>query len=131
MLIIRNSGYVVEVEIKISIADLKNDFKKKHGHIDRQNRIKELYYALPDNLIEKATPIIENHDEKAGIISCRFDSRIKWQPFRSEIIKYAKTIKDARKIDLKEKFTLARLGTLKLWNAKEKLAIRQLSILLR
>lgn len=128
LLIVRTSGYVVEVEIKINLADLKNDFKKKHGHIDRQNRIKEFYYALPNILIEKATPIIEKHYEGAGIISCRYDSQTKWQPYRATLIKPALTNKSARKLELKERYQLARLGTLRLWNAKQALADRQLPI---
>lgn len=128
LLIVRNSGYVIEVEIKVDLADLKNDFKKKHGHVDKQNRIKEFYFALPDVLIEKAVPIIAKHDERAGIISCRYDSECSWQHYRALMIKPALTNKAARKLELKERYQLARLGTLRLWNAKKALADRQLPI---
>lgn len=128
LLIVRSSGYVLEVEIKVSLADLKNDFKKGHGHIDRQNRLKEFYYALPNILIEKGKPIIESHNKGAGIISCRYDSEYSWQPYRALMIKPALTNKDARKLDIKERYQLARLGTLRLWNAKQALADRQLPI---
>lgn len=83
---------VVEVEVKISIADLKADFKKEHridlmamedGKVERSviNRvgktvsrrlwpvqIDNLFYALPEELVEKATPIIKKHAPYAGII---------------------------------------------------------------
>ena len=42
MLVIRQTNYAVEIEIKRSISDLKADFKKKHDHSD--DRIKELFY---------------------------------------------------------------------------------------
>ena len=50
ILIIRESGYAVEVEIKRSKQDLLNDFKKQHGH--RSKKIKELWYAIPEEYAE-------------------------------------------------------------------------------
>ena len=62
LLIVRASGYLIEVEIKISKADLIKDSKKEHKHIDK--RIKELYFALPDYLEN----CIEYIPERAGIL---------------------------------------------------------------
>lgn len=67
LFIVRKSGYAVEVEIKISRADLINDFKKKHTHNDKQNRISEFYYAMPKDLYLKCKDLIP---ENAGIITC-------------------------------------------------------------
>jgi hypothetical protein len=41
LLIIRKSGYAVEVEIKVSRWDLRKDLKKTHGH--QSGRIREFY----------------------------------------------------------------------------------------
>lgn len=131
LLIVRKSGYCIEIEIKVTIADLRADFKKKHLHLDRRNRIKELYYALPADLIDKATPIIEKGNPCAGIISCRYDSRIGWQPYRATYIKHAVAIPNHERLTKEDRYTLARLGTIKLWKTKQALADRQLPIPLR
>ena len=47
LFLIRKSGYGFEVEIKRSKSDMMADFKKKHSHGDRRNRIVQLYYAFP------------------------------------------------------------------------------------
>ena len=62
LLIIRKSGCAVEVEIKTDKYDLINDKKKRHGH--RSNKIKQLYFAIPTELM----PYIEHIPERAGII---------------------------------------------------------------
>lgn len=55
------SHLVTEVEIKVSIADYKADFKKTHKHYLLENRIththtkipNRFYYACPDKLIKE------------------------------------------------------------------------------
>ncbi len=118
----RQSGYAVEVEIKRTIADLKNDFKKKHNHSDRQNRIKEFYYAIPEELLEKAKPIIEKEAQHAGIITCAYNEKIDWQPCRAEYFKYAFTNKSAEKLSNYDQNHIAVLGTMRIWNLKHKLS---------
>ncbi|RRD39321.1 DNA repair protein MmcB-related protein [Leptotrichia sp. OH3620_COT-345] len=56
ILAVSEAGYATEVEIKISISDLKADFKKEHNH--KSEVIKNFYYCVPENLLEKALPII-------------------------------------------------------------------------
>ena len=41
LIVVRPSGYAIEIEIKRSRADIKADGDKRHGHVDRQNRIKQ------------------------------------------------------------------------------------------
>jgi hypothetical protein len=68
---ITNYGYVGEIEIKTSLADLRADFKKqKHNNIknDYKIHVNYFYFAVPDYLLEKATPIIEGMNTKYGII---------------------------------------------------------------
>ncbi len=45
LLMISKSGYVTEIEIKVSKYDLKRDQKKQHGH--GGPRIKAVYFAMP------------------------------------------------------------------------------------
>ena len=63
MLIISKKCYLTEVEIKISLSDLKADFKKKHQHKDEN--IKNFYYAFPEEMKAKAVELIP---EEAGIL---------------------------------------------------------------
>ena len=56
MLIVTKNHYLTEVEIKISLSDLKADFKKKHQHKDEN--IKKFYYAFPAEMKEKALELI-------------------------------------------------------------------------
>jgi len=119
MFIIKRSGLTTEVEIKRSKYDLLADFKKGHNHIDRQNRISELYYALPIELYESCKDLIP---ENSGIITCekyhvghgtrRVGVRTQREPVK---------IKNARKLTEIEKLKIATLGTMRIWSLKEKI----------
>lgn len=63
MLIMRKSGFCVEIEIKVSISDLRADQKKSHGH--RSEKIKELYYAIPSKMAKPT--VIDLIPERAGL----------------------------------------------------------------
>ena len=62
---IRKSGYGFEVEIKRTKSDLLADFKKGHNHIDKKNRIVQLYYAIPQELLKTCE---EHIPEQFGIL---------------------------------------------------------------
>jgi hypothetical protein len=101
-----------EVEIKISIADLKKDMGKKHEHKDIM--IHELYFAIPDYLKKG----IEFIPERAGIFIINSKSQARHLPVecirRAERnIRYKWTIED--------KIKLLRLSTMRIWSLKEKL----------
>lgn len=53
-----------EVEIKISMSDLKKDFEKRHGH--KSKYIGRLIYAFPKTMLEQALPLIP---KDCGIIT--------------------------------------------------------------
>lgn len=107
LLIVRKSGYAIEVEIKISIADLKADFNKTHGH--RSTKIKYLYYAIPEKLKEKALPLIP---ENAGLFIIKEESNY------VICVKPAIQNKSARKLSVEEIEQLGRLATMRIWNLK-------------
>ena len=114
LLIIRKSGYGIEVEIKVSRADLKKDIEKEHKHSDF--RIREFYFAIPDYL-EDSVSLIPEH---AGIIvlSRNYD-------YGDHL--YCKTIRDPKvfkysvKFTQEEIFNIARLGTMRIWSLKRKI----------
>ena len=113
---IRTSGYGFEVEIKRSKSDMLADFKKKHGHKDRQNRIVQLYYAFPEELLSKVEDLVP---EECGIITV---SRSEWNnKAYASMRRDAKRKKGAKQLTQKEQLKIARLGTLRIWTLKEKL----------
>lgn len=117
LFIVRNTGYCIEVEIKRSKQDLKKDFEKTHSHIDKQNRIKEFYYAIPDYLYDSCKELIGDK----GLITVS-----KWESNKKTYIKakfHTKSIslKDARKLSDKEILKVLKLGVMRVWKLKEKL----------
>lgn len=67
------SGYWYEVEIKVSVADFKNDFthkEKKHAMLKGRGQIGRTpnYYsfAVPEPMVEKVAPLVPPY---AGLIS--------------------------------------------------------------
>lgn len=89
-LFITNLNYVGEIEIKISISDLKADFKKQiHKSIKQKYKIDRnyFYFAIPDYLYDKAKPIIEEQGNYYGIIT--INSKFLWEVTTK---KYAKLL---------------------------------------
>ena len=110
MLIVTKNQYLTEVEIKISLSDLKADFKKKHRHKDKN--IKNFYYAFPEEMKEKALKLIP---KECGILiavekKCSISYRTIKCYRRPQINKEAKPIND---IVLSR---IYRLGYLRYWN---------------
>lgn len=56
MLVLDNHNRFTEIEIKISISDLKADFKKGHKHDSKY--ISRLVYAVPEKILDRAIPLI-------------------------------------------------------------------------
>jgi hypothetical protein len=67
MVVLRPSGFAVEVEIKVTASDIKADLKKKHQH--NSLLFRELWFAVPEHLAGN-----ENIPQHAGILSVK-DSR--------------------------------------------------------
>lgn len=118
LFLIRKSGYGFEVEIKRTKSDLLADFKKRHNHIDKKNRIVQLYYAIPQELLKSC----EQHiPEQFGIIVVeKYESLGKYYD-STRMYREAKRRTGAKKLTLKEQLKVARLGTMRVWTLKEKL----------
>ena len=121
LLMVSKAGYCTEIEIKISRADLKNDAKKRHGHFS--NRIKYLYFAIPTYLEH----CIELVPERAGIVTVRpgtqtatiEGSTYLFEP-RCKIIRRPRPSKATKMTD-RERYKVARLGAIRIWNLKRKI----------
>jgi hypothetical protein len=128
MFIIKRNGYAVEVEIKRSKTDLLNDFKKIHNH--KSDKIREFFYAIPKDNIDEWSKYIPKH---AGIIVYwKTEDEIwdkkarKWTGktktvVRARRVRDAEINKSANKLTTEEQLKVARLGTLRIWNLKQKL----------
>ena len=112
--IIKSSGYCVEVEIKRTKSDLLADFKKTHNHKDRQNRIKEFYYAFPESMLKSCEELIP---KAAGIITCQRHGNSVYAKFHREPIPRI----GAMKLTKEEQFKVAKLGTMRIWSLKKKI----------
>lgn len=108
MIVLTPARCVYEVEIKVNKHDLINDKNKKHSHND--DRIKFLYFAIP----EKLEPHIEHIPERAGILVITKDGYCK-------VYREPKPRFSVSRLTDEERFTLARLGTIRIWNLKEKI----------
>lgn len=114
LLVVSRAGYCTEVEIKVTRADLRADAKKKHGHECR--RIKYLYFALPDYL-ENCIHFVP---ERAGIILVRPRRENDYNP-RCRRLRSPQCRKHAPKMTDLERYKVARLGALRIWDLKRKL----------
>lgn len=107
LLILTSSNYAWEIEIKISISDLRADKKKHHAHYS--NKIKRLYFAIPEKLQEGALPLIP---ERAGLLLVAPNHYVR-------LIKAPIINKAARKFTDKEVQKLYELAAIRLWSLKE------------
>lgn len=127
MLVVTKSMYCYEIEIKVSLADLKKDASKRHSHVDYKRRLKYLYFAIPQGILEKALPFIP---DGAGIITCafknRWDDKISLDDYTGEncmgvianLHRHPEQIKGHRPITEKELLGLLRLQAMRTWDLK-------------
>lgn len=111
LVVLTKSGYLHEIEIKVSKSDLIRDKKKVHEH--RNNLVRELYFAIPADLSNS----IEHIPERAGVFTVTLEKGT----YRVFLERLATPNRLARKLTEKEKFNLARLGALRIWALKSAL----------
>jgi len=115
LFLIRKSGFGFEVEIKRTKSDMVADFKKNHGHVDRKNRIVQLFYAFPEELLPKVKHLIP---KECGIITVTMTST---GYCRASMKREAKRKKGAKRLTETEQLKIARLGTMRVWSCKERI----------
>lgn len=116
LLVLRKSGHLLEIEIKVSKADLKKDVEKSHEHIDYYDRVRELWFAIPDYLQD----CIEYIPERAGILI--LSKNHDWGTYLNcKELRRPKINTKAKKLYENEKLALARLGTMRIWSLKRKI----------
>jgi hypothetical protein len=115
LLIVTKAGYCYEIEIKVSLSDLKHDLDKKHKH--KSKIIKKLYFAIPEYLLSSAEKFIPEH---AGILKV-VENKNKFSN-----INYCKQHREAKnneveKLTEEQRLQIARLGTMRIWALKQKI----------
>ena len=106
------SGYLTEVEIKVTKADVKRDLEKNHRHDDP--RIKQLYFAIPDYLdTEEVRAMIP---QRAGILTVSSDRDLTYRYVKCTRNPYVDT--STRALGLSDMYQFARLGALRIWALK-------------
>lgn len=95
--LVSNESEIIEIEVKISLADFKNDFKKKkHFHYQnptayqKGNLPNKFFFCVPESLVEDVLPLIQ--DGPYGLLSCIEGKITK----RGSFIKYVKSAKNLR-----------------------------------
>ena len=112
MLIVTKKCYLTEVEIKISLSDLKADFKKKHQH--KNKNIKNFYYAFPEEMKEKAIKLIP--EEAGTLIAVKKHLNDGYEYRDIECYRKPKINKEAKPINDIVLSRIYRLGYLRYWN---------------
>lgn len=115
LVVLRPSGFAVEVEIKVSGADIRADLNKRHQH--DSNLFRELYFAVPDALADH--PDIPEH---AGVLSVYWYG--KYGPWRVKKIRDAARRKTAMKWKPETRQKLYELAAMRIWNLKQHLATK-------
>ena len=115
LLILTKAGYAYEVEIKTTKADLIRDKKKGHGH--HSNKIKYLYFAVPEPLLNQRQHI----PERAGIISVEQKEHLGRKYEVCSIVK-PPTVNCIYRFSDSERLQLARLGALRIWGLKRRIS---------
>jgi hypothetical protein len=111
ILIMTKSGCVYEIEIKVSKSDLIAENKKRHKH--QSNIIKSIYFAIPEKLKQHIEYILPN----AGIYIIGKTGTVR-------LLREAEININYRNLNDMEKYNLARLGTMRIWNLKSRVMVQ-------
>jgi hypothetical protein len=120
ILMLSKAGYVTEIEIKISKADILKDKKKRHQH--QSDIVKAFFFAVPEQLTEYA---LANIPEEAGLLIVK-DTGTK---LRVEKKRDPKPRPRSRPFTESQRFQLARLGLMRYWSVRDHVQLSQNQVL--
>lgn len=132
LLICSKALYLTDIEVKTSISDLKADFLKKKwkpNHYKGKAFIRDIkyhYYAIPEELQTRATPILEEHRPNSGIIIVSRKLRCAESDYYTEsckTLKKAKANSKAKALAQNKLLNLARLSMFRYWRDDGKLQV--------
>ena len=149
LLVLSNQGYLTEIEIKRAWQDFRKDFQKDHTHEDK--RLSYFYYAVPEKIVPAVKQVLyktEPYRDWRGFMKEKIVGYTDQNPNHCGLIVYGETpgyahvenktldyyyarieVKAERlkgeKVEFKDKLQLMRLGLMRVWKAKEKIASLQ------
>lgn len=109
ILVLTRNRYAMEIEIKISKADLLQDKNKLHGH--NHNLIARFYFAVPEDLGDYA---LKNIPERSGLYVVYHQNDCK-------LVRKCQRNKYALQWTEKQQLKLAHLGCMRILTLKKKL----------
>jgi hypothetical protein len=115
LLILTPRNWLTEVEIKTSVADVRNDLKKRHDHWDP--KVKQCWFAVPAGVDTADIP------EHYGILEVQPQRR----HYRNGTVHRIVSVRaprinpQARKLTDKERLHLLHLGCMRIWTLKQAL----------
>jgi len=121
ILYVTNSDYLNEIEIKVSLSDIKADLKKKHNHDDP--KVRNVFFAIPNELYDKAKKFIpiEYGILLVDKITHKYTDYL-ISGYSVYKVRNPKTRKEVGKLTRDEKYNLARIGSMKiLWKQRRDL----------
>jgi len=115
LIALSTSKILHEIEIKVSVADMKAELKKKHIHGDQ--RVSALWYAVQSEIAEQVKPMLP---DRAGLVavSVRYSSDWGRNVFVTKILKRPRLKNPTYKISAKEEYQLLRLGVMRMWSTR-------------
>jgi len=135
LVVLSKSGYLKEIEIKVSASDIKADMRKGPrwarvmGDQDAmgysfhmEGPIRQLFFAVPEHLADNP-----NIPEKAGIIAVRWEEpynhleKHRLGRYAARIIRAASVRKEAIPLKESEIRHLLHMGCMRVWSLKEKI----------
>jgi hypothetical protein len=121
LIAVTQAGYMIEVEIKISLSDLKReDAKAKWRSRSFGELVSRFYYAMPGELWDKPAAQAAIRPG-AGVIVIREVGNV----LRVEMVREAERT-SARALTQREQFDLARVGSYRAWSPFQRHRQRQL-----
>lgn len=111
LVVLHESGYADEIEIKVTAADIKKDLAKNHNahRACGCKQIRRLFFAVPSWLADDP-----NIPANAGILSVETGHR------RVVTVRAAAINRNAVRFSDEMRYRLARLGCLRIWTFKER-----------
>jgi hypothetical protein len=126
LVIVSKSHYATEIEIKISIYDLRNDLKKRkfHPYLNWLNRFRQFYYLIPEEMLKYQDEILNIILPSAGlmvrkhrVVEDRYTGKISLE-YYIETVRAAKINTKAMKLSDIEYLHLCHLAAMRIWTLK-------------
>lgn len=111
MVVLRPSGWALEIEIKTTVKDIRADAKKRHQHDSRWFR--QLWFAVPQELADCA-----DIPARAGILGVRRTNGSPPHDYGVTLCRVAALNKTALRFDDDMRYKLMALGVMRIWSLK-------------